>query len=314
MFPMLLRTFTLMAIVLLASTCALFAAAEETGCGGNADCSGGRLCASNGECVECLAANDCGNDEFCCQGGCIPMAEAEDHCGCPVEPRGTGSDAAAGEVCEGEANICLVDGDPATRGNVDQGECGCSCSASLGGALCEVDETRQLACGCDRSDPENTCERPALDPDGNPHIVADTCTPQQVCVCFAAGQLPCDAAGSTPDCTSEGCVNALGDTENCGVAGRICNRESTGVETTGTCTRGGCSCNSPSDCQGEGLNVDLCTVLESGNQCVCDDFEADGEKAACPLGLECVTGGCAFSGQAYSTRSSLLEALGVVSP
>ncbi|MFZ9888682.1 MAG: hypothetical protein ACO3JL_14375 [Myxococcota bacterium] len=310
----LVRIFAVIATVALSPSCALFAAAEESGCGGNADCSGGRLCASTGECVECLSESDCGADEFCCLGGCLPMADAEQHCGCPEAPRATSSEGNAGEACMGQTNICLVDGEPATRENLALGECGCSCSASLGGALCGLDDARELLCGCDRSDPGNTCERPALDPEGNPHIVADTCTPQEVCVCFAAGLLPCDAAGSTPDCTGDGCVNALGDTDNCGVAGRICDRESTGIEGTGTCLRGGCSCNSPSDCQGEGLNVDLCAVLTSGNQCVCDDYEAGGEKAACPLGLECVTGGCSFGGQTYSTRASLLEVLGVPAP
>jgi hypothetical protein len=278
------------------------------GCGTNADCSGGRMCAPDGSCVQCLANDDCAEGQFCCQGGCYEDGEQEARCGCAPSPSGS-----AGDACEAETNVCLVDGARATVENVAEGVCGCSCDAASGGTLCTVDGEGAFACTCDRADPTGTCERPALDEDGNPHIVADTCSPQETCVCFGEGAAPCDPSSDAPDCTATGCVNALNDVANCGVGGRLCSDPATGVADTGVCHDGGCSCDAPTDCQGAGLNVNQCAFVGEGvSQCVCDDYElADGIKGACPLGLECVEGGCSFEGTAYATRTSLLQALGV---
>lgn len=277
-------------------------------CNTNADCAGGRMCAPDGSCVQCLTNDNCGDGQFCCQGGCYDDGEQEARCGCDPSPAGS-----SGEACEGETNICLVEGQRATVANVADGVCGCSCDPASGGTLCTVDGEGAFACSCSRSDPEGTCERPALDDQGNPHIVADTCSPQETCVCFGEGNTACDPSSANPDCTAAGCVNALGDVDNCGVAGRVCTDPATGVADTGACLAGGCTCDEPSDCQGQGLNVNQCVLVGAGAaQCVCDDYEVeDNVKAACPLGLECVEGGCSYGGVAYGTRAGLLQALGV---
>lgn len=276
-------------------------------CGTNADCSAGRMCAPNGSCVQCLSNDQCGEGQFCCRGGCYDEEEVEDRCGCQPSPTGR-----AGQSCEGATNVCLVEGERATAEDVASGTCGCSCDATAGGTLCTLDEDGAVACGCDRSDPQGTCERPALDASGNPHIVADTCSPQETCVCFAEGAA-CDPRGATPDCTAAGCVNALNDVENCGIGGRVCTDPDMGIEETGTCVNGGCTCDAQSDCQGPNLNVNQCVLVGSGvPQCVCDDYEVEENvKGACPLGLPCVVGGCELDGVAYGTRTELLQALGV---
>lgn len=277
-------------------------------CDTNADCAGGRMCAPSGDCVQCLSNDHCGEGQFCCQGGCYDEDEVEQRCGCDPSPSGS-----AGARCAQSTNVCLVEGQRATAATVADGVCGCSCDPAAGGTLCSLDAEGGFACTCDRSDPAGTCERPALDASGNPHIVADTCSPQQSCVCFAEGGRPCDPSSDAPDCTAAGCVNALNDVENCGVAGRVCTDPAMGVEGTGVCVNGGCTCDAPSDCQGAGLNVNQCVVVGAGGaQCVCDDYEIeDGVKAACPLGLACVRGGCSLDGAVYGTRTELLQALGV---
>lgn len=288
---------------------------NNDGCGTNADCADGRFCAPSGDCVECRENAHCGEARFCCQGVCYDEGAQEEHCGCAADRGSSGAAASpAGDACAEDTNVCLVDGVRATAANVEEGVCGCSCDATLGGTLCDVDDEGGLTCSCSRSDPEGTCERPALDAEGNPHIVADTCSPQETCVCFGeATQTACDPNGATPDCTAAGCVNALGDVENCGVPGRVCTDDATGVADTGACFDGGCSCNNNSDCQGDGLNVNLCAFVGDVSQCVCDDYDVDGEKGACPLGLLCGGGGCLFEGTAYGTRDALLQALGVTS-
>lgn len=277
-------------------------------CGTNADCPGGRMCAPDGSCVQCLTNDHCSAEQFCCQGGCYDDSEVEERCGCAASPSG-----AAGDRCEDTTNVCLVSGERATAANVADGVCGCSCDASAGGTLCSVDGDGELSCTCDRSDPAGTCERPALDARGNPHIVADTCSPQASCVCFAEANSACDPLSDRPDCTSVGCVNALNDVENCGVGGRVCTDPDMGIEDTGVCVNGGCTCDAQSDCRGPGLNVDECVLVGTGApQCVCDDYEVEeGVKGACPLGLVCVDGGCSLEGVAYGTRAALLQALGV---
>lgn len=301
-------------LFLLTPFLALLFACTPTGgndgsCGTNADCPDGRFCGEGGSCVECRETTDCGDAQFCCQGACYDDGAQEAHCGCAAESGGS-----AGEECSGETNICLAEGARVGVENVADGVCGCSCDAAAGGTLCLVADAGALSCGCDRSDPQGTCERPALDANGNPHIVADTCSPSETCVCFGESTVAaCDPSSATPDCTANGCVNALGDVENCGVAGRVCNVAATGVADTGACLQGGCACDAPTDCQGAGLNVDQCAFVGEGvSQCVCDDYEVeDGVKGACPLGLECGDGGCLSGGSAYSTRAELLQALGV---
>lgn len=306
-------------LVLLAPFAALFFACvpgqtSNSGCETNADCPDGRFCALNGDCVECRENAQCGDAQFCCQGVCYDEGEQAAHCGCAADRGSSGAASAlSGDACSDDTNVCLVNNAPATADNVADGICGCSCDAAAGGTLCSVDEAGALACSCSRSDPEGTCERPALDANGNPHIVADTCSPQEVCVCFAGGGAACDPSGDAPDCTATGCVNALGDVDNCGVGGRVCGDPASGSDDgTGVCNQGGCSCDQNTDCQGTALNVNLCAFVGAVSQCVCDDYEvSEGEKAACPLGLECGNGGCLFDGASYATRAALLQALGV---
>jgi hypothetical protein len=47
---------------------------------------------------------------------------------------------------------------------------------------------------------------------------------------------------------------------------------------------------------------------------VCDDYTIGDEKAPCPLGLECVSGGCSLDGTAYATATALYQALDIDAP
>lgn len=268
-------------------------------------CSGG-FCVE-GQCVDCLASNDCGADQACCQGACV-AADVEDICGCAADPR----DERPGSACAAD-EVCVVDGTRAGPGNVADGACGCPCDATQGGSVCATSTEAQsgFVCSCDRSDPVGTCEAPVLDDELRPHRAADTCTPDSACVCFASGA-PC----LDGDCTAGGCVDLLRDAASCGVAGRSCTDEATGIPDTGACLVGGCTCNAASDCQGAGLNVDSCQFVGDGQvtQCVCGAYRAGGLPAACPMGFECQQGGCAAGGTAHATEEALLEALGVTIP
>ncbi len=132
-----------------------------------------------------------------------------------------------------------------------------------------------------------------------------------MCVCIGEGVIDvCDPNSTLPDCTANGCGNALTATDSCGVLFRECNNPLTGV-VDGTCKDGGCSCDELSDCQDTGLNVDSCVILVDGGQCVCDGYEIGGDRAPCPLALECVATGCVYDGAPYATDVLLYAAVGV---
>jgi hypothetical protein len=270
------------------------------GCRADADCGSGRCDVASGACVECSGSTDCADGEACCQGSCR-AGSPEDFCGCGAAPSASGPTSCRDQVCvDGEGVRVAV-------ANVASGTCACPCDPALGGTLCSVADTdpRGFSCGCDRSDPVGTCEAAAIDAAGIPHRPADTCSPQNACVCFAAG----DVCEGSADCTSAGCVDVVNDATNCGVAGRTCSDDATGVAADGRCLGGGCVCNAASDCQGAGLNVDSCAFIGDVSQCVCDDYTSNGEKAACPMGLACVDGGCSFEGTAHGDRDALVAAI-----
>lgn len=281
----------------------------DPGCSVDADCAEGRHCADNGDCVECTEAAHCGEGELCCRGACLADGEQEDSCGCGLQPGG-----ATGTTCDA-LELCVAGGERVSGDNLAEGTCACTCDPSQGGTLCTVDEQAALgfSCSCDRTDLA-TCERPALDDYGSPHVVADTCNPSEACVCFGSSNA-CDPDGQNPDCTINGCENLYGNDASCGVPDRDCRAAGTGLDSGGgTCRNGGCECDGPSDCQGDGLNVDQCVFLSSGAQCVCDDYVIGEEKAPCPLGLECVSGGCELDGTAYATAIDLYSALDIDAP
>jgi dienelactone hydrolase len=113
----------------------------------------------------------------------------------------------------------------------------------------------------------------------------------------------------TDDCTTASCLDLVGDATNCGVAGRICTDAATGI-VDGRCENGGCACDAPSDCQGEGLNVDSCALGDGDAlRCLCAGYTVNGVEAPCPLGLACVEGGCLFDGDIYATSDALNAAL-----
>jgi hypothetical protein len=297
----------LLAVTFLPVACGPSSNTSDTGCATNADCADGKRCAASGACVACTVNEHCGDGQFCCQGACYEEALIEDRCGCAANP---GSTVAPGEPCTAGA-VCVAGSSRATVDTVSAGTCGCSCSASQGGTLCTLapDEPEGFQCTCARTD-LRTCETPVIDRTGVPHGVADTCTPQNSCVCFAAGQT-CDPEGTTPDCTFDGCANLYGDDSNCGVANRDCTHPDTGTGAGGLCMAGGCSCDEIGDCQGSGLNVDSCTVFQAGGQCVCSGYVVSGRQAACPLGLSCSSAGCLLEGTSYGTALELYEALGI---
>jgi hypothetical protein len=271
-------------------------------CTVDADCTSGGFCES-GSCIECRESGDCGEGEACCRASCVSMDDPESMCGC-----GTAGGATAGAQCD-PLELCVASGSRVDADTLSQGQCECTCDPASGGTLCTADEMAAIgfSCTCDRTD-LSTCERPAVDTGGQLHVVADTCSPQESCVCFGDNAV-CDPNGATPDCTIDGCSNLYTNDRNCGVPGRDC-----AVTGTGQCRNGGCSCNGPDDCTGAGLNVDQCVFLSGGAQCVCDDYTLVDEKAACPLGLNCVDGGCLYDGMAYATAASLYVALGIDAP
>ncbi len=279
-------------------TAAVGAGCEPDRCLFDGDCLGGR-CAPGGDCVSCLDSADCGEDSLCCNGTCR-VGTVEDLCGCAADPHGAGP-----TRCE-EA-LCIVDGAVrADRDTVGQGVCACPCDPARGGTLCAAEDASSIgfSCSCDRTDPVGTCEGPAVDAAGIPHRPADTCSPQNACVCFAAGTV---CSGSA-DCTWEGCVDLVHDATNCGVAGRSCSDDATGTD-GGTCNDGGCSCNAASDCEGDGLNVDTCIFVGARSQCVCNGYRAGDVAAACPMGLACVADGCQLGADAFATQAELILAL-----
>jgi hypothetical protein len=297
-----LRWLTLVVVSGLAAA-AFVAACNETDdrCRSDADCPAARCDVDSGTCVECTGSGDCEDGEACCQGSCR-AGTPEELCGCEASPTGRAPARCDEQVCVNEAGARVALADLAT------GACGCPCDPALGGTLCALDETAEagFTCGCDRADPVGTCEAAALDAAGVPHRPADTCSPQNSCVCFAASAV---CSGSA-DCTSAGCVDLVGDATNCGVAARSCADDATGVAADARCVGGGCVCNAASDCQGAGLNVDTCAFIGDVSQCVCDDYTSGDVKAACPMGLVCGDGGCLFEGTAYATRDALVEAAG----
>jgi hypothetical protein len=278
---------------------------NDGGCAGDADCDGLR-CGADGSCVACVSNGDCNADQFCCSGACLNATDLDEHCGCSAAA-GSG----AGQQCAAPANVCIVGEQRANTANVSSGQCGCTCDASQGGSVCTLDAEADegFTCSCVRTDPDGTCGKPALDDANLPHVVADTCTPTNQCVCFSAGA-PCDPNSDAPDCSLGGCVNVFGDADNCGVKERNCADPATGI-VDGECRDGGCQCDVAGDCQGASLNVDVCVILTDGGQCVCGDYEVDGTQAPCPLGLECVNGGCSYNGQIFSTNTALFQALGI---
>jgi len=277
-----------------------FAACEEPPeCRADADCDSGERCASNGTCVDCLTSDDCSDGGICCRGACSVDA-VEDVCGCDAAPDGE-----LGVACTGQ--LCLVNANRATADNVAEGVCECPCDPSNGGTQCNVDLDAEggFSCGCDRQDPVGTCESASIDADGIAHRPADTCSPQNTCVCFGEG----GTCGASEDCTAGGCVDLVNSDVDCGVEGRVCGDPETG-KLLGQCQSGGCDCDVPADCIGIGLNVDDCGFAGgTALRCICEGFLADGENAPCPMGLECVAGGCRFDGATYATREALVQAV-----
>lgn len=291
-----MRSFITVVVVVLGFTAALVVDGCDPGtCRADGDCATG-VCIDGG-CFDCRTSDDCPGGT-CCNGSCT-AADVDDICGCAAAPRGD-----RGTSCE--ASLCLVGRERATSATVGDGVCDCPCSPADGGSVCIADAsaTDGFVCGCDRNDPVGTCEGASIDVNGIPHRPADTCSPTSSCVCFAAG----GTCGAGENCTADGCINLDSD-DNCGVANRVCSNAATGV-VDGVCNDGGCTCDAPSDCRGEGLNVDDCAFGRGDVlQCLCNGYVADGDQAPCPLGLPCVEGGCRFDGSVYATKEALLDAL-----
>jgi len=309
-YRLLLATLFLSVLVPLgASSCNDDGPPPDDGCSADADCADGRHCANNGDCVACISADHCAAGELCCAGECLEDGEQESSCGCDAEPNGS-----SGSSCD-PLELCVSGGERVDATSLAAGSCECTCDPAQGGTLCTVDQQAALgfSCSCDRTDLA-TCERPALDGVGTPHVVADTCNPSEACVCFGEAQ-PCDPNGGNPDCTINGCENLFGNNTSCGVPDQDCTAAASGLDdTTGTCINGGCECDGPSDCQGGALNVDQCSFVSAGLQCVCDAYTLSGEEAACPLGLECVADGCQYGGTAYDSATALYGALNIDAP
>lgn len=295
--------------VLLAAVASFAIACPDSSreCNESVECGAGQICTSEGRCAQCDDNGDCGADSFCCRGICHGAADVNSLCGC-----GSAFGGNAGTNCASvdDNSLCLVGDVGAGVDNVSQGVCGCGCTPAEGGPICGAPANPGEAPTCTCGD-NLDCRGPSVDATGRPHIATDTCSPDASCVCFnAADQNACDASGPTPDCTSDGCRSLDDDVDNCGVAGRVCSDAATGVDDgAGTCADGGCQCDQQSDCTGG--NVDTCFLFDDGLRCVCDGYEANGVKAACPLEATCGDGGCTVEGVTYATQEEMLTALGI---
>jgi hypothetical protein len=280
---------------------------ESRECNADAECGSGLICTTDFRCAQCDDNGDCGAESFCCRGVCHGAADVNTLCGCG--PAFSGNE---GSNCESvDANsLCLVGDVGAGVDNVSQGTCGCGCTPAEGGPICgdPAAPGEPPICTCEDND---DCRGPSVDANGRPHLATDTCSPDSSCVCFSADdQNACDANSATPDCTSDGCQSLDDDVNNCGVAGRICSDPATGLEDgTGTCVDGGCQCDAQSDCVGG--NTDTCFLFDDGLRCVCDGYEANGQRAACPIEATCGDGGCTIDGTPYATQDALNAALGI---
>lgn len=278
----------------------VFAACDDPlECRADGDCTGGELCASNGTCVACLEGDDCADGGICCRGACVTDV-VEAACGCDAAPDGN-----PGTACVGQ--LCLANGNRASASTVADGVCECPCDPAAGGTECKIDLDAEggFSCGCLREDPIGTCEAASIDAAGIAHRPADTCSPQETCVCFGEG----GTCGPSEDCTPGGCIDLVNSADNCGVADRVCGTVDTGI-LLGECIGGGCACDVPADCRGTGLNVDNCGFAGTETlRCLCDGYVAGGVSAPCPMGLECVADGCLFDGSAYATREDLVQAV-----
>ncbi len=300
---------TALVLVVLAVLVAAAGCPPSGECQVDADCSGGTVC-SGGSCVQCNTNDQCGADSFCCLGVCHGAADVESHCGCSPALRGS-----AGQDCGGvePAGLCLVADSTASVATVAEGTCGCGCTPAQGGPICAAPATAGDAAVCSCNENAD-CKKASEDAAGHPHRAADTCTPQATCVCFsaaAANAQLCAPDGAAPDCTLGGCVSLVDDANNCGVPGKVCTDEATGIADTGTCIGGGCSCNAAGDCAGGG-NVDTCVFPAQGDpSCVCGAYRRAGQQVACPMALDCTTSGCILDGTAFQDEETLLSALGL---
>jgi Cys-rich repeat protein len=295
-------------VVVLAGVSLAASCEDPPECRTDPDCGAGRVC-SAGQCVECASNASCADGEFCCQGACKPAAALDDFCGCGASPA-----ASSGQDCStvDPLSLCLVDDEIATAANVAQGTCGCGCTPARGGPIClEPEGDGAPVCSCNVN---QDCARASPDAEGRPHRVANSCvdpgTSPFTCICFAeTSRATCDVDGVAPDCTSGGCRDLRSDPANCGVPGRVCTDEATGIPDTGTCIQGGCSCNASSDCNA--TNANTCTFVDDVARCVCAGYTSGGVPAACPMELACDTGGCVLDGAAFATEESLRSALGL---
>lgn len=294
------------------SVAAVFGACEgapTVECSNNEQCGAGQVCSVSGDCVECNVTGDCDAGEFCCQGACLGGDAINDHCGCGTSPAGS-----AGSACGSSLDtaVCLVGDAVADTSNVSSGVCGCGCTAADGGPICgPAGDDGAPTCTCEQN---TDCRGAAKDAGNRPHRVSDTCTPQGSCVCFSLGTADvCDPDSVAPDCASAGgCAAFNTAVDNCGSAGRVCNVAATGIDGTGTCKDGGCTCDAATDCN-NGVNVNACAFVagEEGARCVCDGYTKGGVEAACPMELACIVGGCNLNGSPIATEEALLGALGL---
>lgn len=286
---------------------------QPEGCQADDDCDGQRCAVDIGECVDCIDSTDCEEGGGCCNGGCIAPSTFENNCGCEAAVG-----ASQGSVCEMSRPICTAADNTRTDGaGLADASCQSPCNPSLGGTISTIDNTESLgyACTCSGADDDGTCNVPFLRADGLPHRGSDLCDPTDKCTCFNGpiGNDGCSAL--TPDCDANaGCIDLNDDEAHCGRASHSCTDAANGPDDgSGACINGGCTCDQASDCSGDGANTDSCQFVGEGTitQCVCDDFEANGEKAACPLQLACVDGGCELDGEVHATLGDLLDALGL---
>lgn len=306
-------------------------------------------------CVQCTDDGDCGGGSFCCAGSCRPAAERDEWCGCaagldggalaePCTQRATertctdvGGTWACGcaasgdgpcgttgglerlcDVAAGGGHGACVDQGPAQCGvldgvvprEADAGVADAVCTLALGGEACLARNGEPLgACGCVGA---GDCDELVFD-GGIPHRPASSCSGGG-CVCAGAGDV---CAGQTLDCVGgNGCYDFQNSELNCGSVNINCGNTGYGVDENSVCVNGGCQCDDDSQCQKATADPPAVNDCIAG-RCVCNTFSIQGSVAACPLGLECIVGGCEYpagSSTGYPTLGDLLDRIADAGP
>jgi hypothetical protein len=263
-------------------------------CSGDSDCAASEKCSTeSGLCVACLSSTDCEAESFCCDGICLGMEVADQHCGCAGDVGGYG-----GVNCEAytlggtqtSGPICQQSGELVTASNLREGTCGCTTS---GADQCGTDNTTGLygLCVVDEAGTGGTCAFQDTDNCGETGLICNVATGGPLC-------MPADETGlggCSCDGNNNNCVEEMMDGQ--GNLHRIANNcsfenECVCASNTQACTLNGAA----PDCCGDGC-VDLRSDKDNCGLCdnSCGGNECTEGACACTENEECYAEGGSFN-------------------